>query len=221
MEKLKVIITGATGMVGEGVLLECLNSSLVESVLIINRKSLGLTHTKLKEIIHADFYDLSSIEKDLTDYNTCLFCLGVSSVGMDKDTYYKVTYQLTMQFAKILRKLNEGMTFCYVSGAGTDRTEKSSSSWARVKGKTENDLLKLGFKNMFGFRPGFIKPTAGQTIINPVYKYINWTFPIGRAIYPNGFCTMKELGQAMIHVSMQGYPKDVITGKDIIKLGKE
>ena len=149
--KIKAIITGVTGMVGEGVLHECLNHSEVESVLVISRKPCGVKHEKLKEIIHKDFSDLSSIEDQLAGYNACYFCAGVSSVGKKEDEYKRITYDLTLNFAKTLFKLNSDMTFCYVSGVGTDSTEKGKSMWARVKGKTENDLLKLGFKDAYMF----------------------------------------------------------------------
>ena len=144
--KIKAIITGVTGMVGEGVLHECLLHPDVESVLVINRKPCGVKHEKLKEIIHKDFFDLSSIEDQLAGYNACYFCAGVSSVGKKEDEYRRFTYDLTLNFANTLLKFNPDMTFCYVSGVGTDSTEKGRSMWARVKGKTENDLLKLPFK---------------------------------------------------------------------------
>ena len=219
-QKIKVIVTGATGMVGEGVLQQCLESTRVSEVLIINRRPSGVVHHKLKEIIHADFFDFSTIEAQLNDYDACYFCLGVSSVGMKEPEYYRLTYTLTMHVAETLSRLNANMIFCYVSGAGTDSTEKGRSMWARVKGKTENDLRRLPFKKAHAFRPGFIKPTKGLTRTHRFYKYINWLFPIGRAIYPNGFCTLHELGLSMIHVVTRGCNKDIITGKDIIQLAK-
>jgi nucleoside-diphosphate-sugar epimerase len=218
---IRAIITGATGMVGEGVLHECLYHPDVEAVLIINRKPLGISHPKLTEIIHADFFDLSAVEDQLKGYNACFFCLGVSSVGMKKQEYYRLTYTLTLNFAQAVSKSNPDMTFCYVSGAGTDSSEKGRSNWARVKGKTENELMKLSFRQVYAFRPGFIKPTKGLTKAHPFYKYISWLFPIGRALYPNGFCTLKELGQAMIYIVNKAYPKKVISGNDIILLAKE
>lgn len=180
-----IIITGATGMVGEGVLMQCLNSPEIDGVLVINRKPCGYTHPKLKEIIHADFFDFSPIENQLSGYNACFFCLGITSVGVDSDTYYKMTYTLTMHVAETLSKLNDGMTFCYVSGGGTNANGRLK--WAQVKGKTENDLMKLPFKQVFNFRPGFIKPLPGQKYAHKFYTYINWLFPVGRAIYPGGF----------------------------------
>jgi len=159
--KIKAIITGSTGMVGEGVLHECLLSSDVEKVLVVNRKPCGVVHEKLTEIIHKDFFDLTSVKEQFAGYNACFFNLGVSSVGMNTELYFKLTYELTINFAKAVSEFNKDLTFCYVSGAGTDGTEKGIINWARVKGKTENDLLKLGFKNAYMFRPGFIQPIKG------------------------------------------------------------
>lgn len=220
-EKIKAIITGSTGMVGEGVLHECLNNPDVEAVLIINRKPLGVVHPKLTEIIHADFYDLSAIETSLAGYNACFFCLGITSVGMNEEKYTKVTYTLTLHVAETLSKLNTGMTFCYISGAGTDSSEKGNSMWARVKGKTENGVMKLPFKQAYAFRPGFIKPIKGLNKTHSFYKYINWLFPLGRAIYPAGFCTLPELAAAMMRVVNHPYDKKVVEGKDIIALATE
>ena len=208
-------------MVGEGVLHECLLDPQVEAILIINRKPSGLSHPKLTEIVHTDFYDIATIENQLQGYNACFFCLGVSSVGMKEADYYKVTYTLTLGFAQLLSRLNGDMTFCYISGDGTDSSEKGRLMWARVKGKTENDLMKLPFRQVYAFRPGFILPTKGLTKSNKLYKYLSWLFPVGRALYPNGFCTLKELGLAMIVIVNKGYPKKVITGTDIILLAKE
>ena len=169
--KISVIITGATGMVGEGVLNECLLHDNVEQVLVINRRPCGITHPKLKEIIHADFYDLSPVENQLVNYNACFFCLGVSSVGMKEPEFYRLTYTLTMHVAQTLSTLNPGMTFCYISGAGTDSTEKGRMMWARVKGKTENDLMKLPFKQVYNFRPAILQSTKGLKNTLPYYKY--------------------------------------------------
>jgi uncharacterized protein YbjT (DUF2867 family) len=220
-EKIRAIITGTTGMVGEGVLHQCLNDPDVEAVLIINRKPLGLTHPKLTEVIHTDFYDLSAIEASLKGYNACFFCLGVSSIGMNEAEYTKVTYTLTLNVAETLVKHNPDMTFCYISGAGTDSSEKGSSMWARVKGKTENDLMKLPFKQAYAFRPGFIKPIKGLAKTHSFYKYIAWLFPLGRAVYPSGFCTLQELAAAMMRVVNHPHGKKVLEGKDIILLAKE
>ncbi len=220
MKPLRVLVTGATGMVGEGVVHECLRHPDVEEVLIINRKASGMTDGKLTEIIHGDFYDITPIESQLRGYNACFFCLGTSSVGMKEEDYYKVTYTLTLHVAEVLSRLNPEMTFCYISGAGTDSTEKGRSMWARVKGKTENNLMKLPFRRAFAFRPGFIKPIPGLVRTNAYYKYIGWLFPIGRALYPAGFCTLPELARALIHVAKDGYEKSLVEGKDIIQLAE-
>lgn len=216
--KIRAIITGTTGMVGEGVLHECLQHPQVEAVLVINRKPCGVVHPKLKEIIHADFFDLSAIESQLSGYNACYFCLGVSSVGMKEPEYYKMTYTLTLNVAQTLSKLNPDMTFCYVSGGGTDSTEKGSSMWARVKGKTENDLMKLPFKKVYNFRPGYLHPTKGLKNILPYYKYITWLYPVVRKVFPQFASTLAELGLAMINTVLVGYDKPILEVKDIVKL---
>lgn len=219
--KIKAIITGATGMVGEGVLHQCLLSDKVEAVLVINRKPCGITHPKLKEIIHADFFNLAPIQDQLDGYDACFFCLGVSSVGMSEENYYKVTYLLTMHVAEILSRINADMTFCYISGAGTESTENGRSMWARVKGKTENDLMKLPFKQVFNFRPGFMKSFKGAKNTLSFYKYISWMYPIGRLIYPKGFITLEEVGKAMINTVNRGTGRWILDGKDIVAMAKE
>jgi len=217
--KIKAIITGATGMVGEGVLLECLNHPDLEQVLVINRKPGGIFHPKLHEIIHADFFNLAPIESELLGFNACFFCLGVSSVGMSKEEYKRLTYDLTLNVAQLLAKLNPDITFCYVTGAGTDSTEKGRTDWARVKGATENALMRL-IKNSSMFRPAFMRATPGQKNVKSFYKYIAWLYPIGRALYPAGFCTLHEVGLAMINTITKGYPKQILEVKDIINLAK-
>jgi hypothetical protein len=217
---LRVILTGATGMVGEGVLHECLHHPNVESVLIINRKPSGIQHVKLKEIVHADFLNLSAIETQLTGYNTCFFCLGVSSVGMKEDEYTKLTHTLTINFAETVIRLNRDMTFCYISGASTDSTEKGRMMWARVKGRTENDLKKLPFKAVYNFRPGMLEPTKGLNNTLSLYKYFGWLAPILRIITPNSISTLKELGLAMINAADKGYSKQTVEVSDIHQLAK-
>ena len=217
--KINAIITGATGMVGEGVLLECLAHPDVESILIINRKPLGMTHPKLRETIVTDFFALEPLTRELTGYNACFFCLGISSVGISREEYRHITFDLTLSVAQVLERLQPGMTFCYVTGAGTDSSEKGRSAWARVKGATENALLRL-FKNAYMFRPGFMKTTPGQKNIKGWYKYIAWLYPIGRKLYPAGFCTLQEVGQAMINTVLKGYPKRVLEVPDIVALAK-
>ncbi len=207
-------------MVGEGVLHECLNDPDVEQVLVINRKPGGVTHTRLKEIIHADFFDLAPIENQLRGYNACFFCLGVSSVGMQEPEYRRLTYDLTLHVAQMLAKLNLDMTFCYVSGAGTDSTEQGRSMWARVKGETENALLRLPFPKAYMFRPGFMKPTPSLKNVKSYYKFIAWIYPIGRALFPAGFSTLQELALAMIKSVSIGYDKPVLEVKDTVALAK-
>jgi uncharacterized protein YbjT (DUF2867 family) len=214
----KVIITGATGMVGEGVLHECLLHPEVQEVLVINRKTCGITHPKLKEIIHANFYDLSSIEIDLHGYQACLFCLGVSSVGMKAKKYYEITYTLTLHVASTLARLNPAMVFCYISGAGTKSSEKGLLKWARVKGKTENDLMKLPFKKAYAFRPGMLHPTTGLKNTLKYYRLFGWLYPPLRRFFPGSVSTLKELGLAMINVVRFGYPRQILEVKDIVSL---
>lgn len=217
----KAIITGATGMVGEGVLHECLQHPGVAEVLLLSRKPYGLSHPKLREIIHGDFYDLSAVEDRLTGYNACFFCLGVSSVGMKEEEYYSKTYILTMHVAETLSRKNDGMTFCYVSGAGTDSTGQRRSMWARIKGKTENELMKLPFKQVFAYRPGYIHPTKGLKHAHRFYTFIGWLYPVGRALFPNAFCTLREVGLSMIRLARSSYGNRVIQGKEIIRLARE
>jgi uncharacterized protein YbjT (DUF2867 family) len=216
--KIRAIVTGATGMVGEGVLHECLLHQDVEEVLIINRKPSGLSHAKLKEIIHKDFFDLSTIEDQLGNFNACFFCLGVSSVGMKEPTYNHLTYDLTMQMANSLVKRNPDLVFCYVSGAGTDNSENGKSMWARVKGKTENHLLRLGFRKAYMFRPGYMQPTPGLKNSLTWYKALGWAYPAFRALFPKFVCTLSELGLAMINSVTTGYEKPILEVKDIVKL---
>ena len=218
---IKAIITGATGMVGEGVLHVCLNSPDVESVLVLNRKPCGVTHPKLKEIIHKDFMDLTSIEDQLAGYNAGYFCAGVSSIGKKENEYRKITYDLTLNFANSLVQLNPEMVFTYVSGVGTDSTEKGKSMWGRVKGKTENDLLKLPFKDVYLFRPGYIHPIKGLQNTYKVYKALSPIYPIFEKLFPNYVGTLKELGNSMIYVTQNGYEKKVLECEDIRRTGKE
>ncbi|MCB2410515.1 epimerase [Hymenobacter lucidus] len=219
--KIKAILTGATGMVGEGVLLEVLSHSEVEQVLSVSRRPSGITHPKLREIIHSDFYDLSPIQDQLTGYNACYFCLGVSSVGMKEPEYRRLTHDLTLHFAQTLLPHNPGLTFCYVSGAGTDGTLQSGQMWARVKGQTENELLQLGFKDAYMFRPGFLRPTAGQRHVLSYYNYFGWLYPVLRRLTPKFVSTLTELGQAMLQVTQRGTAKKVLEVPDIVALAKQ
>lgn len=203
-------------MVGEGVLYECLQSNDVEEILVIGRRTCGYTHSKLTEIVQADMYNLSSIEDQLEDYDACFFCLGMSSVGVKEPEFSKVTYDLTMHFATTLSKLNPEMTFCYISGRGTNETGKLM--WQRVKGKTESDLMKLPFKQVYNFRPGVIKATKGLKHILPLYKWLSWMLPIINTIAPNSVVTLKQIGDAMINSVNKGYAKKILEVKDIIAL---
>jgi hypothetical protein len=217
--KIKAIITGASGMVGEGVMFACLGHPDIEQVLVIGRRPCGTRHPKLKEILHKDFFDLSPIENELKGYNACYFCLGVSSVGMKEDEYTKMTYDLTMHVANTLVKHNPDMTFCYVSGAHTDSTEKGKQMWARVKGRTENDLMKLPFRQVFAFRPGGIVAMANQKNTLKVYNYIGWILPIVGFFFKNSVSRLEDMGIAMVKVTKNGYSKKILEVSDINSMG--
>lgn len=217
--KISVIITGATGMVGEGVLMECLEHPNVERVLIVNRKHYDAQHPKLKELIVSNFMELSQVANELKGYDACFFCAGVSSVGMKEDEYRHLTYDLTLNFAKTLVEVNQNMVFTYVSGSHTDSTEKGKTMWARVKGKTENDLFKLPFKCVYAFRPAVMKPTKGQKSIKTLYKIIWVLYPLFRLLAPGQSTTLQVVGRAMINSVLQGYPKSILEVEDIKILG--
>lgn len=220
---MKVILFGATGMVGQGVLRECLFDPGVEEVLAIGRRTTGQRHAKLRELIHADFYDWSGLAAQLTGFDACFFCLGVSSIGMAEDKYRHLTYDLTMAAATALAELNPEMTFTYVTGHGTDSGERGPRMWARIKGKTENDLMKLPFKAAYMFRPAGIQPLHGIRSKTAWYQAIYtitaplWTW-LGR-IAPKYVTTTEKLGRAMIVVAREGYPKRVLESEDINRIG--
>jgi hypothetical protein len=216
--KIKAIITGTTGMVGEGVLHECLLNPDVESVLVINRRPCEKKDPKLKEIIHTNFFDFTDIKDQLTGFNACFFCLGVSSIGLNEEKYHSLTFDLTMSLAKTLVILNPDMVFCYVSGAGTDSTEKGKSMWARVKGKTENQLMQMSFRKAYMFRPGYIQPTKGLNNAYAIYKVISPLYPLWKLLFPKYVSTLKEIGMAMINTVNKGYEKQILEVKDIIEL---
>jgi uncharacterized protein YbjT (DUF2867 family) len=216
---IKTIITGATGMVGEGVLLECLDNPAVERVLVINRKPGGRTHPKLTEIIHGDFFDISPIAAQLTGYDACFFCLGVSSIGMDAAAYKRLTQDLTLGFAQVLAKQNPALTFCYVTGKGTDSSEQGRLGWARVKGATENALLAM-FPNAYMFRPGAMKAMPGQRNLPALYRYLAWIYPIGHALAPASFCELQEVARAMINCATKEYEKRVLEVGDIVRCAR-
>jgi uncharacterized protein YbjT (DUF2867 family) len=216
--EVKVIITGATGMVGEGVLFECLDHPDVKEVLVVSRRHYDATHPKLKELIVPDFLKLDDVTRELTGYDACFFCAGVSSVGMSEPDYTHLTYDTTLHFAEKLVGLNPNMIFDYVSGSLTDSTEKGSVMWARVKGRTENALMRLPFKRVYNFRPGFMKPTPGQKSIKNVYKLIGLLYPFFRVFFPKQLLTLHQVGLAMINSVVIGYPKQVLEIKDIREL---
>jgi len=220
----KVIVTGATGMVGKGVLLECLDHNEIGEVLVIGRNSLELTHPKLKELIHKDFTDFSKVRQQLSGYDACFFCLGISSAGLKEEQYKKITYDFTLSLAKTLFDINPKITFNYVSGEGTDSSEKGRMMWARVKGKTENDLLNMGFQQAFMFRPGMIIPLRGikskTKSYQFMYDYFMWLVKLVKAISPNSVVTTTQIGLAMINSMRNGYSKTILTPKDILVLSK-
>ncbi len=209
-------------MVGQGVLLECLESSHVESVLVVNRKPIDTKHDKLKEIIHSDFFDLSAVESELTGYNACFFCLGVSSAGLSEQDYHHLTYELTLNFAKTVSGFNKDMTFCYVSGAGADRTEKGRSMWARVKGKTENALITLPFKAAFMFRPAYIQPMKAvkskTRLYQIVYDVFGFLYPLWKVLFPKSVTSTELLGLAMIKAVSEGYDHQILETRQINQL---
>ena len=217
MAGIKVIITGATGMVGEGVLFECLQNSKVSGVLIVNRRHYELSHPKLKELIVPHFFELDQFGENIRGYDGCFFCAGVSSVGMKEDKYTRVTYDTTLAFAKAVLTHNTNMVFTYVSGSQTDSTEKGRMMWARVKGKTENDLAKLPFKAEYNFRPGIMLPFPGQRNWKATYEFIG---KIVKAVAPKKVLTMQEVGSAMINTVMIGYSKNILEIADIKALAK-
>jgi uncharacterized protein YbjT (DUF2867 family) len=215
---LKVILFGATGMVGQGVLRECVLDPDVTKVLVVGRTPIERTHAKIREVVHKDLYDMSPIASQLAGYDACFFCLGVSSAGMAEDEYRRLTYDLTLSAARAVAAASPGLTFIYVSGQGTDSTERGRIRWARVKGATENALRELPMRN-FAFRPGFIQPLHGITSKTPVYalayRVSGPLLPVPRRIAPNAVTTTEVLGRAMIAVAEHGYPKPVLETRDL------
>lgn len=217
LNPIKIIITGATGMVGEGVLLECLGNPNVSEVLSVSRKPSGRTHPRLKEYIVSDFLKLTKDDENLKGYDACFFCAGISSVGMKEDDYTRITYDTTIHFAQVVLNQNPDMIFTYVSGAQTDSTESGKVMWARVKGRTENALKKSGFKGVYNFRPGFMKPVEGQIHVKWFFKPFIWFFPI---FLPSKSLTLHEVGKAMVNAVLKGYPSSVLEIRDIKNLAK-
>jgi uncharacterized protein YbjT (DUF2867 family) len=219
---MKVILFGATGMVGQGVLRECLLDASVESVLAVGRSPSGQQHAKLREILHDDFFDFAAIESQLAGYGACFFCLGVSSLGMDEERYRHLTHDITLAAARTLSRLNPDMVFIYVTGQGTDSTERGRLMWARVKGKTENDLLKLPFKAAYMFRPAGIQPLHGirskTAWVQTIYVVAAPLLSLLNHVAPNYMTTTEQVGRAMIRVARDGYPKPILESEDINRL---
>lgn len=220
----KVILFGSTGMIGQGVLMECIANPNIESVLLINRNQVNIEHPKVKEILHTDFNDLSSLQNEFSNYNACFFSLGVTSVGLSENEYHKITYELTVKVAEALLNANKDFTFCYISGAGTDSSEKGRTMWARVKGKLENKLLSMPFKNVYMFRPGYIQPLKG---IRSKTGWYNLVYTLLRPLYfilkPfKGIVTdTSSLGKAMVYVALNGYSKRILESTDINNVAKK
>jgi len=217
---MKAIITGSTGMLGKGVLLECIDDPMVEQVLLINRKPLGISHSKVKEIVHANFTDFSTIKKQLDGYDACFHCMGVSSAGMSEEKFTEITYNISKALASVLYSINPNMVFNYISGSGTDSEEKSSTMWARVKGKTENMILNMGFRDAYMFRPGAILPERGTKSNTKLY---NALYVITRPLFPlmkrmKSVTTTIKIGRAMIN--LYNYPQSLkhLEGGDINKV---
>ena len=221
---MKVMILGATGMVGQGVLRECLLDPGVKSVLVIGRNATGRQHEKLREIVHPDLSNLSAMDGRLSGYDACFFCLGVSAVGMREEAYRRLTYDLTISAAGTLAKLNPTMTFIYVSGAGTDSTERGRMMWARVKGKTENTLLQMPFKAVYMFRPGYIQPLHGVRTktkwYGAFYAMMAPLYPVWKLLFPKYVTTSECIGRAMLNVARRGAPKSVLENQDIESIGR-
>ena len=220
---MNVVLFGASGMVGQGVMIECLDDPEVRRVVSVVRRPTGVTHPKLTEMVHADFFDYTAIEPSLRDADACFFCLGVSSVGMKEDDYRHVTYDLTMAAARTLHRLNPKMAFIYVSGANTDSTEQGRSMWARVKGKTENALLAMPFKASYMLRPGYIQPLKGVKSKTPlyqgVYNVLGWIYPALHALLPRYTTTTVALGRSMIRLATVGDAQRVLSTAHINRVG--
>jgi len=216
---MKAILFGATGMVGLGVLRECLLDPDVESVLTVGRAPTSQKHEKLRELVHANLLDFSAIEGELSGYDACFFCLGVTSAGTSEQEYERITYGIPVAAAQTLVKLNPGMTFVYVSGAGADSSEKGRTMWARIKGKAENALLAMPFKATYVFRPAFIQPLHGirsrTKLYNAMYAIVGPLYPVVKAIAPGYATTTEQLGRAMIAVARRGFAKRILESQDI------
>jgi len=221
---MKVILFGATGMIGQGVLRECLLDPSVDCILSVGRSSAGIDHPKFREIVHRDLMRYSAIESQLAGFDACFFCLGVSSAGMKPEEYEQISYGITLAAAETLARLNPQMTFVYVSGAGTDSSEQGRSAWARVKGRTENALPRLPFKAAYMFRPGFIEPKAGIRSKTAFYRLFYMltrpVMPLLRLAFPNFILTTEQLGRAMIAVAQGAESNRILESRDILALSR-
>lgn len=215
---MKVIITGSTGMVGEGVLLECLASPEVERVLSVSRRACGHTHPKLTELLVPDFRDLAAVEAQLTGYDACFYCAGVSSVGMNEAEYTKITYDTPLAFAQTLVRLNPNLVLVHVSGSHTDGTEQGKVMWARVKGKAENALMRLPFRAVYNMRPSLMKPAPGQKNLKRSYRILLVFYPVMNRFFPG--LTLNQVGRAMLRCVREGAPKQVLEPADIAALSR-
>ncbi len=219
---MKVILFGATGMVGQGVLRECELDSAVTAILSVVRATTAQQHPKLREVIQKDFFDFSTLESELSGFDACFFCLGVSSAGMAEEKYRRITYGITLAAAQTLAKLNPQMTFIYVSGTGTDSSERGRVMWARVKGQTENALLRLPFKAAYMFRPGVIVPLHGIKSRTALYRIpyliLGPLLPLLKRLFPRYIITTESLGRAMLIAAKRGAPKTLLENSDIAEL---
>ncbi|HTF16612.1 MAG TPA: NAD-dependent epimerase/dehydratase family protein [Chryseolinea sp.] len=215
---LKVIVTGSTGMVGEGVLLTCLNHPDIKEVLSVSRRPCGILHPKLRECLVADFSRLESVEAQLTGYDACFYCAGISSVGLTEEAYTQITYDTAVYFATTVQRLNPGMVLTHISGAHTDGTEQGKVMWARVKGRAENAMMRLPFSGVYNFRPGFMSPVAGQKNVKTLFRILLLMSPLVKLLFPSQVLTLDEVGRAMIHAVIKGYEKQVLEIPDIRKL---
>ena len=219
---MKVILFGATGMVGQGVLRECLLDPGVEGVLAVVRKATEQRHDKLRELVVPDFLDYRAVEGELAGYDTCFFCLGVTSAGLTEEDYRRVTYDVTMAAAATLARKNPGLTFVFVSGAGADSTERGRVMWARIKGKAENAILRMPFKASYVFRPAYIQPLHGirsrTRMYRLLYRAVAPLYPLLKAFFPRHVTTTEEIGRAMIAVARKGASKRVLESSDITEV---
>lgn len=222
---MRAIVFGGSGMIGQGVTLECLDDGTVSAVTVVGRSPCGLEHPKLREVLHRDFFDYSAIRDELAGHDACFFCLGVSAAGKGEAEYSRLTHDLTLAAADALVKASPDVIFCYVSGAGTDGSEQGRTMWARVKGRTENDLLGLPFRAAFMFRPGYVQPLRGVRSKTPVYQALYTVaaplYPVWKRLFPDAVTTTVNVGKAMIRVVRDGYPRPIVETRDINMLAGE